>query len=266
MSAAANNPVSEEAQEDRIYLKSADEVAVMRRAGHLLGRIIREVLENVDEGVTTIELDKLAYRRIREAGAIPGFLGLYNFPNTLCISVNEQVVHGIPDKRRLKSGDIVSIDCGLILDGFFADHAWTVGVGKLDPEAERLLQVGEEALFRGIDAARYAGRVGDIGRAIEEHVTRAGFSVVEEYTGHGIGRRCHEDPKVYNTGTRRGKRMGQGLTLAIEPMVNIGSGRTKELADGWTVVTADGSLSAHFEHTVAIGQEGTEILTSAEDH
>ncbi len=263
--AAATNQTAEP-PEGQIYLKSASEIATMRRAGRLLGRIIREVLQNAGEGVPTIELDKLAYRRIREAGAVPGFLGLYSFPNTLCISINEEVVHGIPGKRRLKSGDIVSIDCGLILDGFFADHAWTIGIGKLDPEAERLLRVGEESLYKGIAAARYGGRVGDIGQAIEEHVTAAGFSVVEEYTGHGIGRRCHEDPKVYNTGARRGKRIGQGLTLAIEPMVNIGTGKTKELEDGWTVVTADRSLSAHFEHTVAIGSRGTEILTRDEDN
>lgn len=254
-----------DADDGRVYLKSADELAAMRRAGHLLRRVIREVLSAVDEGVTTLELDKLAYRRIREAGAIPGFLGLYDFPNTLCISVNEEVVHGIPGKRRLKQGDIVSIDCGLVLDGFYSDHAWTVGVGQLDAKVEHLLRVSEESLFLGIKAARVGNRVGDIGAAVEAHVQAADLSVVEEYTGHGIGRRCHEEPKVYNTGIRRGRRIASGMTLAIEPMVSIGTGKTRELADGWTVVTADRSLSAHFEHTVAITSEGTEILTRDED-
>lgn len=244
-----------------IYLKSTAEIAKMRRAGHLLQRVIREVVQAVHPGITTIELDKLAYSRIKEAKAIPGFLGLYDFPNTLCVSVNEQVVHGIPGKRKLLEGDIVSIDCGLILDKFFADSAYTVGVGKISPEAQKLLDTTQEALYAGIDAAKVGGRVGDIGTAVEKVVLAAGFSCVEGYSGHGVGHLLHEDPQVLNTGKERGKRIVSGMTLAIEPMVNIGGSATRELGDKWTVVTADGSLSAHFEHTVAITDAGVEILT-----
>lgn len=244
-----------------VYLKSAREIALMRTSGHLLQRIIREVTEAVQPGVATIELDKIAYRRIKEAKAIPGFLGLYGFPNTLCISINEQVVHGIPGKRKLIEGDIVSIDCGLILDDFFADTAYTVGVGRISAEAQRLLDVTHEALYAGIDAAHVGGRVHDIGGAVEKIVTDAGFSCVDGYSGHGVGRRLHEDPQVFNTAKKRGRRLVSGMTLAIEPMVNAGGSETRELEDGWTVVTADGSLSAHFEHTVALTDAGVEILT-----
>ncbi|MCC5877160.1 MAG: type I methionyl aminopeptidase [Candidatus Sumerlaeia bacterium] len=246
---------------NEVYLKSAEEIDAMRRAGHLLGRVIKEVVGAAVEGVTTLELDKIAYSRIKEAGATPGFLGLYDFPNTLCISMNEEVVHGIPGKRKLVSGDIVSIDCGVILDGFFADRAYTVGVGKISEEAARLLEVTRESLRAGIAAAKVGGRVGDIGAAIEKTVKRGGFHVVEDYTGHGIGRKLHEDPKVFNNGRERGRRIGHGLTLAIEPMVNVGTGATEELKDGWTVVSKDRSLSAHFEHTVAVTRDGVEILT-----
>ena len=246
---------------NEVYLKSAAEIAIMRRAGRLLRGIIREVTEAAVEGVTTLELDRLAYMRIKEARAIPGFLGLYDFPNTLCISVNEAVVHGIPTKRRLVEGDLVSIDCGLILEGYFADTAYTVPVGRISPVAERLLRTTRESLDAGIAAARVGGRVGDIGAAVERMVHAAGFHCVEGYCGHGVGRSCHEEPQVYNTSQERGKRIASGLTIAIEPMVNVGTSETRELEDGWTVVTADGSLSAHFEHTVAITDAGVEILT-----
>lgn len=251
----------EPSSRNQIYLKSADELAIMRRAGHLLRRVIREVTAAAVEGVTTLELDKIAHSRIREAGAVPGFLGLYDFPNTLCISINEEVVHGIPGKRKLVGGDIVSIDCGVILDGFFSDMAYTVPVGEISEEAARLLEVTKASLRAGIEAAKVGGRVGDIGAAIEKTVRKAGLHVVEDYTGHGIGRRLHEDPKVFNHGRERGRRIGHGLTLAIEPMVNVGTGETEELKDGWTVVSRDRSLSAHFEHTVAITRDGVEILT-----
>lgn len=244
-----------------IYLKSSAEIAIMRRAGHMLQRIIREVVESVDVGVTTLELDKLAHSRIKEAGAIPAFLGQYDFPNTLCTSLNEQVVHGIPNRQKLRDGDVLSIDCGVILEGFYADTAYTVGVGKISDEAAHLMKITRRALYAGIDAARVGNRVGDIGRAVEKIVHGAGYHCIDNYTGHGIGRTLHEDPKVYNTSVERGKRIGNGLTIAIEPMVALGTSQTRELEDEWTVVTADGSLAAHFEHTVAITHEGVEILT-----
>lgn len=233
----------------------------MRRAGYLLRGILREVADMACEGITTIELDRLAHARIKEAKATPAFLGLYDFPSTLCISINEEIVHGIPGKRKLAEGDIVSIDSGLILEGFYADTALTVGIGRISEEAERLLGATREALDAALGAAKVGGRVGDIGAAVEKVVRRAGFHVVEDYTGHGIGRELHEEPKVYNTGQERGRRIGHGMTVAIEPMVGVGTGATRELEDGWTVVTRDRSLAAHFEHTVAITREGVEVLT-----
>ncbi len=248
-----------------LYLKSPDELAIMRRAGHLLQRIIHEVVDAAEEGVATLELDKIAYSRIREAKAVPGFLGLYDFPNTLCISINEEIVHGVPGRRKLKQGDLVTIDCGLIIDGFYADTAYTVGVGEISEESQRLLRATRDSLYAGIEAARVGGRVGDIGSAVEKVVYEAGFHCIEEYTGHGIGRELHEEPKVYNTSRERGKRIPNGLTIAIEPMVGVGTGETEELEDGWTVVTKDRSLAAHFEHTVAITDQGVEILTMDPD-
>lgn len=244
-----------------IYLKSAAEISIMRDAGHMLQRIIREVVEAAVEGTTTLELDRIAHTRIKQAGAIPAFLGLYDFPNTLCISINEQVVHGIPGKRKLVEGDLVSIDCGLIHRDFYADTAYTVGVGKISDEAKRLLHVTREALYVGINAAAVGRRVGDIGAAVEKVVHGAGYTCVENYAGHGLGRSLHEDPQVFNTSKERGKRIQSGLTIAIEPMVCAGDNETRELEDDWTVVTCDGSLSAHFEHTVAITEAGVEILT-----
>lgn len=251
-------------QTKEIYLKSPSEIAIMRRAGHLLSGIMKEVCAAAVEGVTTLELDRLAFSRIKEAGAKPGFLNLYDFPNTLCISMNEEVVHGIPSKRKLKAGDIVSIDCGLVLEDFFADMAYTVPVGTVSEEARLLLEVTKNSLEAGIAAAQIGGRVSDIGEAVEKVVKAAGFHVVDQYTGHGLGRKLHEEPKVYNTAKPRGPRIGHGMTLAVEPMINVGTSKTRELEDGWTVVTLDGSLSAHYEHTIAITREGVEILTAGE--
>lgn len=247
-----------------MYLKSPGELAIMRRAGRMLARVMKELQGAVQEGVTTLELDRLAHARIRSLGGKPGFLGLYEFPNTLCISLNEEIVHGIPGRRKLKAGDIVSVDCGLILEGFYADMAFTAPVGVVSDEAARLLTVTRESLAAGIAAIKPGGRVGDIGAAVEKVVRQAGFHVTEDYTGHGVGRSLHEEPKVYNTGQERGRRLQEGMTLAIEPMVNVGTGRTRQLEDGWTVVTEDGSLSAHFEHTVAVTASGAEILTLEE--
>lgn len=248
-----------------IYYKSAAELATMRRAGRLLQRIIREVCDAAAEGITTAELDKMAYSRIREAGARPAFLNLYGFPKTCCISVNEQVVHGVPGKYKLKNGDVLKVDCGLVLDGFFADTAYSVPIGTVSPQAEELLRVTRECLFLGIEQARPGNRTSDISRAIYEHLRRHGYSPAEGLTGHGVGRHLHEEPQVPNKVEGRGIVLKPGLVVAIEPMVNIGTGNTKELKDGWTVVTADGSLSAHYEHTVAITENGPEILTAATD-
>lgn len=233
----------------------------MRRAGHLLSRVITEVVQSVQVGMTTRELDKIAYSRIREAKAIPAFLGLYDFPATLCISMNEEVVHGIPGKRKMENGDIVSIDCGLILEGFFSDMAYTVAVGEVDEKTRQLLEVTNASLYAGLDAARVGGRVGDIGTAVEKVVRQAGLHCIEDYTGHGIGRSCHEEPRVFNDSRVMGKRIRSGMTVAIEPMVAVGTGATRELSDQWTVVTEDGTLAAHFEHTIAITDCGVEILT-----
>ena len=250
-----------------IYLKSPAEIARMRRAGHLLQRIQGEIAALAGVGVSTLELDRLALARIREARAKPGFLGLYGFPNTLCISVNEEVVHGIPSaKRILQDGDIVSVDCGLILDGFYADCARTLAIGNVSEQARRLIDVTTASLYAGLAAARVDGRVGDIGAAVEAVVHAAGFSSVDQYTGHGIGKSLHEEPKVFNTSQERGRRIGNGLTVAVEPMVNVGGAETEELADGWTVVTKDRSLSAHVEHTVAVTRHGVEVLTMDPDN
>jgi methionyl aminopeptidase len=212
--------------------------------------------------VTTEAIDRFAERQVRDAGAEPAFKGYHGYPATVCASINEQVVHGIPSSRALVSGDIVSIDMGARLDGFFGDCAVTVPVGDVTPEAAGLLQVTEEALFRGIDCVRPGARVSDIGAAVQQHVEAQGYSVVREFVGHGIGTSLHEEPQVANYGPAgRGPRLSEGMVLAIEPMVNAGQPEVKVLSDGWTAVTRDMSLSAHFEHTVVVTREGAEILT-----
>ncbi len=248
-----------------IYYKSDGEIARIRRAGRILHAVLQEVAQAAQPGVVTLELDRLARSRIREAKARPAFLGQYGFPATLCISINEQVVHGIPTKRKLVEGDIVSIDCGVVFDGFFSDSAITVPVGKVSDEAQRLMDVTRKSLELAIAQCLPGNRTGDIGWAVESYVTKHGFSVVEGYGGHGVGRKIHEDPKVDNIGPAgTGDRLRRGLVIAVEPMVNVGTGETEELDDEWTVVTKDGRLSAHYEHTVAITADGYEILTNGE--
>jgi methionyl aminopeptidase len=244
--------------------KNARELDIMRRAGRLLQRIMLEVAAEIRAGATTIDLDRMAEKKIREAGARPAFKNKYGYPYTICASVNEAVIHGFPTRRRLAEGDIVGLDCGLVLEGFYADTALTVPVGTISPEAQRLLRVTRECLDLGISQARVGNRVGDISQAIYDHARANGYHPAENYTGHGIGRNLHEDPQVPNTPIRRlaaNPRLVPGMVIAIEPMLNVGTGNTRELKDGWTVVTADGSLSAHFEHTVAITAAGPEILT-----
>ena len=245
-----------------IVCKSPGEIEKMRTANALVADVLAQLAAVVAPGVTTRDLDALAERLVREGGAEPAFKGYRGYPATLCASVNEQVVHGIPSKRQLVEGDIVSLDMGVKLSGFFGDSAVTVPVGRISDDAQRLLRVTQEALERGIGQVRVGGRISDIGNTIQEHVERHGFSVVREFVGHGIGAALHEEPQIANYGEPgRGPRMVEGMVLAIEPMVNMGRPAVKVLADGWTAVTRDGSLSAHFEHTVAVTKEGPLILT-----
>ncbi|MGH7667493.1 MAG: type I methionyl aminopeptidase [Candidatus Dormibacteria bacterium] len=246
-----------------ITLKRAEEVELMRQAGRRLGEVLRVLAEMVAPGVTTTEIDRAANREIRRRDSFPGFLGYDGFPKHLCISVNNQVVHGIPDGRRLADGDVVSLDCGLVYRDWWADAGLTVPCGEVDPAAARLIAVTREALERGIAAAVPGNRLGDIGHAVQAHVEANGYSIVRGYTGHGIGQDMHEAPEVPNHGLPgRGIEIRPGLCLAIEPIVNEGDPGTQVEPDGWTVVTADQRRSCYFEHTIAIGPQGAEILTS----
>jgi methionyl aminopeptidase len=247
-----------------IVCKSLAEIERMRAANQLVARVLAELRANVGEGVSTAELDALAESRIREAGAEPAFKGYRGFPATICASINDEVVHGIPSSRRvLGEGDIISIDMGVRYRGFYGDAALTVPVGHVGPDGEALLKVTEEALYRAIEQVRVGGRISDIGHAVQQHVESQGFSVVREFVGHGIGSQLHEEPQIPNYGEPgRGPRMAEGMVLAIEPMVNAGRPGVRVLADGWTAVTRDGSLSAHFEHTVAVTSDGPLVLTA----
>ena len=238
----------------------------MRAAGRLVGEVLSELTARVAPGVTTAELDEVAEELIREAGATPAFKGYHGYPATICASINEEVIHGIPNGTRvLNEGDVVSIDVGASLDGYFGDSAVTLAVGRVTEEAATLLRVTEESLFKAIECVRPGARISDIGHAVQRHVEAYGFSVVREFVGHGIGQRMHEEPQVPNYGEPgRGPRLAEGMVLAIEPMVNAGKPAVKVLGDGWTAVTKDRSLSAHFEHTVAVTADGPWILTARE--
>jgi methionyl aminopeptidase len=245
-----------------IVCRSQAEIEKLRRVNQLVARILAELREMAVPGVTTLEIDARAEQRLREAGALAAFKGYHGYPNTICASTNEQVVHGIPSSQKLVEGDIVSIDMGAKLDGFYGDSAVTVPIGTVSPAAAALLRATEEGLFRGIDAVKPGARVSDIGAAVQAHVEQHGFSVVREFVGHGIGTALHEEPQIANYGPGgRGPRLSEGMVLAIEPMVNAGDPGVKVLKDGWTAVTRDGSLSAHFEHTVVVTKDGCEILT-----
>ena len=246
-----------------IVCRSRSEIDKLRRVNQLVARILAELRQMAAPGVTTQQMDALAEARVREAGAEPAFKGYHGYPSTLCLSVNEAVVHGIPSDRKLVDGDILSIDMGAKLDGFYGDSAVTVPIGRVPAEATKLLKVTEEALFHGIDAVKPGGRVSDIGAAVQQHVEAHGFSVVREFVGHGIGTSLHEEPQIANYGPGgRGPRLSEGMAFAIEPMVNAGKPAVKVLADGWTAVTRDRSLSAHFEHTVAVTAGEPWILTA----
>ena len=234
----------------------------MREAGRIVAEVLELMRVSVEPGVTTAELDALAYDVIVKAKAIPSFKGYRGYPASICASVNEEIVHGIPGDRVLNEGDIISIDVGTIYRGFQGDAAITLGVGEISPEAQRLLQVTQQALEIGIERAQAGNHLGDISWAIQNYVENSGMSVVREYTGHGIGRKMHEDPQVFNFGEPgEGLLLRSGMTIALEPMVNLGDWRTKVLEDGWTVVTMDGKLSAHFEHTIAVLDGEAQILT-----
>ncbi len=249
-----------------IVCRSAGEIERLARVNALVARVLAELKAMVRAGVTTAELDALAERRLQEAGAEPAFKGYHGYPATICASINEQVVHGIPSDRALVDGDIISIDMGAKMDGFFGDSAVTVPVGAISPQAGQLLKVTEESLYRALAAVRTGARVSDIGAAVQQHVEANGFSVVREFVGHGIGAKLHEEPQIPNYGAPgRGPRLAEGMVLAIEPMVNVGKPAVKVLGDGWTAVTKDGSLSAHFEHTVVVTATGCSILTRAGD-
>jgi len=249
-----------------IVCRSAAELEKMRAAGRLVGELLAELSALVAPGVATAMLDEVAEDRIRRGGAIPAFKGYHGYPATICASINEEVIHGIPSGRRiLNEGDVISIDVGASLDGYYGDSAVTLAVGQVSEEAATLLRVTEESLYKAIERARVGGRISDIGHAVQQHVEAYGFSVVREFVGHGIGQRMHEEPQVPNYGEPgRGPRLAEGMVLAIEPMVNAGKPAVKVLGDGWTAVTRDGSLSAHFEHTVAVTADGPRILTARE--
>ena len=246
-----------------IYLKTPEEIALLRASNQLVGKTLAEVAKHIRVGVTTLELDKIAEDFIRSNGAVPGFLGYGGFPNTLCVSVNDQVVHGIPSNYALKEGDIVSVDCGVLQNGYYGDSAYTFCVGKVDEKVKKLLKITKESLSLGIDSAQHGNRVGDIGFAIQQHCQKAGYSVVRALVGHGVGKDLHEDPEVPNFGKKgSGVLLKEGMVIAIEPMINMGGRNVYCEKDGWTIRTTDGKPSAHFEHTIAIRKGKAEILST----
>lgn len=246
-----------------ITIKSPRELDLMREAGRVAAHAKTVLSDAIGPGMTARDLDALAEREIRSLGAVPSFKGLYGFPATICASFNEEIVHGIPSKRRLAEGDIISIDLGAVVGGFHSDTAFTVGVGRIDEDSKRLIEATKESLRRAVQATRAGRRIGDIGAIVQTYAEGLGYGVVRQYVGHGIGRALHEDPQVPNYGTPgRGALLREGMTIAIEPMLNIGTWDTRVKQDGWTVVTADGSRSAHFEDTVAVTERGPEVLTA----
>jgi methionyl aminopeptidase len=246
-----------------IVLKSEREIEIMRRAGRIVAEVHSRLREEVKPGITTLDIDELAERLTLKAGAKPAFKGYRGYEHTVCASVNDQVVHGIPNRKPLEEGDIVGLDFGVLIDGFFGDSAYTLGVGHVSGETEEFLRAGAEALRLGIEQATPGNRLHDIGAAIQKYSEGRGYSVVREYVGHGIGRELHEEPQIPNFGVAdTGVRIKAGMVFAIEPMINQGGMDVEMLEDGWTVVTRDGSLSVHFEHTIAIKESGTEILTT----
>jgi methionyl aminopeptidase len=246
-----------------IHLKSREEIALMRESALIVSKTLGMLAGEIKPGVTTLQLDKLAETFIRDHKAEPGFLGLYDFPNTLCMSPNAQVVHGIPNDTPLEDGDIISVDCGALKNGFYGDHAYTFEVGEVAESTKKLLKITRESLYEGIKQFKAGNRVGDVGFAIQKYTEAHGYGVVRELVGHGLGRKMHEDPEMPNYGKRgRGKQFKEGMVVAIEPMINLGTHRIKQLTDGWTILTVDGQPSAHFEHDVAIVDGKPELLST----
>ncbi|WP_046743639.1 type I methionyl aminopeptidase [Kordia zhangzhouensis] len=246
-----------------IIPKTREEIELMRHSANIVSQTLGMIASEIKPGVTSLYLDKLAEEFIRDHGAVPAFLGLYDFPNSLCMSPNAQVVHGIPNNTPLEEGDIISVDCGALKNGFYGDHAYTFAVGNIAPETEKLLQVTKESLYVGIREFKVGNRVGDVGHAIQQYTEAHGYGVVRELVGHGLGRKMHEDPEMPNYGRRgRGKKFVEGMVVAIEPMINMGTKNIKQLRDGWTILTRDGKPSAHFEHDVAIIDGKPELLST----
>jgi len=246
-----------------IYLKTDEEIELLRASNLLVARTLGEVAKVIKPGITTLELDRIAESFIRDNGAVPAFLNYNGFPNSLCTSVNEQVVHGIPNNVQLKEGDVVSVDCGVLLNGYYGDSAYTFAVGKISEETEKLLKITKESLYKDIEMAVEGNRIGDIGYAVQSYNEAHGYSVVREMVGHGVGRNLHEEPEVPNYGRRGyGSKLQSGMVIAIEPMINMGKRHIVQEADGWTIRTSDRRPSAHFEHTIAVRKGKADILSS----
>ncbi len=249
----------------RLYYKTEEEIGLIRESSLLVAKTLAEVAKALKPGATTASVDRIAEEFIRDHKAVPAFKGYNGFPNTLCVSVNAQVVHGIPGTYQVKEGDIVSVDCGVLKNGFYGDSAYTFGVGEINAEAQKLLKVTRECLWKGIQMAVAGKRIGDISEAVQSHAEKNGFSVVRELVGHGVGKQLHEEPEVPNYGRKgTGQQLRKGLVIAIEPMINMGGKAVKQEKDGWTITTNDGMPSAHFEHTVAVGEEKAEVLSTFE--
>ena len=249
-----------------IHYRSEEEIDLIRESSLLVAKTHAEISALIKPGVATLQLDKIAEEFIRDNGGVPAFKGYGGFPNTLCASLNEQVVHGIPNDNPLNNGDIISMDCGVVMNGYYGDSAYTYKVGEVSEEVKNLLIRTKESLYKGIEQAVSGNRVGDIGFAIQRHVEQFGYGVVREMVGHGVGENLHEEPQVPNYGKRgRGVKLKEGLVIAIEPMINLGTKRIKQLSDGWTIITADKKYSAHFEHTIVVRKGKAEVLSSFEE-
>jgi len=248
-----------------VYLKTEEEIELIRESSLLVGKTLAELAKIIEPGVTPLQLDEVAESFIKDHGGIPGFKGYNDFPNTLCTSINEQVVHGIPSDRPLENGDIISVDCGVVKNGFYGDVAYTFEVGEVKEEVRALLQTTKECLNEAIKAAKTGNRIGDIGHAVQSIAEARGYGVVRELVGHGLGKNLHEAPEVPNYGRRgNGMKLKEGMVLAIEPMINLGKRHVKQQEDGWTIVTSDGLPSAHFEHDVVVRKDGAEVLSTHE--